>query len=84
VHADPVEVTARTEARQKAAWQGEPPRCDACRRRLLAGERALTYHLGERDVSVCPLCAVPLGAAGLRRSVVDADPAPELSEDRPA
>jgi hypothetical protein len=41
--------------------------CDVCRRRLLQGERAALYARGEERVAACPLCAIELSGAGLRR-----------------
>lgn len=51
-------LIGRRPVHQRATWPGEPPTCSLCQRRLLAGERAAAYRLGEQDVLACPLCAL--------------------------
>lgn len=55
------------------AGSWEPMTCDVCRRRLLRGERAALYARGEEQVVACPLCAIELSGAGLRRVPDPAD-----------
>jgi hypothetical protein len=37
-------------------WSELPPRCDACGRQLLTGERAIIVRSGEDLVLTCQLC----------------------------
>lgn len=64
----------------------EPVACDVCHRRLLQGERAALYTQGEEQVAACPLCAIELSGAGLRRlsdPPDDKDVLDVATEDRP-
>jgi len=72
----------RPAPRRADADPWEPVTCDVCRRRLLQGERATLYARGEEQVAACPLCAIELSGAGLRRLP---DPAQnDVSCDGPA
>jgi len=56
----------RTQGASQQRWPGEPPACSVCGRRLLAGERAVSYQHPDGVIDACPLCAIELSGAGLR------------------
>ena len=66
-------LTRRHAPNRDDANTWEPGTCDVCRRRLLQGERAALYVCGEQRVAACPLCAIELSGAGLRRLPDPAD-----------
>jgi hypothetical protein len=83
---NPVPV-ARPPAQRERTWPGEPPTCDMCHRRLLQGERTAFYAHGEVLLLACPLCAVELSGAGLRRQpgIADDDALPcDVGDERVA